>query len=206
MATPIVRRVPSRSCLPMSTMGQPLLSADSAYGAQHLHCFAGCQFGQLHSPQVRPVTRSALPFSHDSGDGPYAAAMLKKILLCLTCVAATAPGVVAQDKPIGSLTDVTGVWIMLIEGHQVGLELEQTDTIVKGVMLVMGQRQLLEGTYIERTLRLTREKTEDAPPPSHGGAPAGPITARMLDDGTLEGELSTNRGRTKWTGERLQRR
>ena len=34
---------------------------------------------------------------------------------------------------------------------------------------------------------------------------SGPITATMLDDGTLEGELSTNHGRTKWTGERLQR-
>jgi hypothetical protein len=33
----------------------------------------------------------------------------------------------------------------------------------------------------------------------------GPITARMLDDGTLEGELTTNRGRTKWTGERLRK-
>ena len=28
----------------------------------------------------------------------------------------------------------------------------------------------------------------------------------MKDDGTLEGELSTNRGRTKWIGERLKRR
>ena len=66
--------------------------------------------------------------------------------------------------------------------------------------------QLLEGTYVERTLTLKREKTEDAPPTKHGGAPGGPIIARMLDDGTLEGELTTNRGRTKWTGERLQKR
>ena len=112
----------------------------------------------------------------------------------------------AQSKPAGSLTDVSGVWIMLIEGHQVGLELEQKDAAVTGVMLMMGQRQLLEGTYVERTLTLKREKTEDAPPTKHGGAPGGPIIARMLDDGTLEGELTTNRGRTKWTGERLQKR
>ena len=112
----------------------------------------------------------------------------------------------AQSKPAGSLTDVSGVWIMLIEGHQVGLELEQKDAAVTGVMLMMGQRQLLEGTYVERTLTLKREKTEDTPPTKHGGAPGGPIIARMLDDGTLEGELTTNRGRTKWTGERLQKR
>jgi hypothetical protein len=112
----------------------------------------------------------------------------------------------AQGKPAGSLTDVSGVWIMLIEGHQVGLELEQKETEVKGVILMMGQRQLLEGTYVERTLTLKGEKTEDTPPAKHGGAPGGPITARMLDDGTLEGELTTNRGLTKWTGERLQKR
>ena len=31
------------------------------------------------------------------------------------------------------------------------------------------------------------------------------LVATMKDDGTLEGELSTNRGRTKWTGERLKK-
>ena len=112
----------------------------------------------------------------------------------------------AQSKPAGSLTDVSGVWIMLIEGHQVGLELEQKETEVKGVILIMGQRQLLEGTYMERTLTLKGEKSEDTPPATHGGAAAGPITARMLDDGTLEGELTTTRGPTKWMGERLQKR
>lgn len=132
--------------------------------------------------------------------------MLTRTIVYLACAAAASTVAIAQNTPVASLTDVTGVWIMLIEGHQVGLELEQRDTTVKGVLLVMGQRQLLEGTYIERTLTLTREETEDAPSHPHGGAPAGPITARMLDDGTLEGELSTNRGPTKWTGERLQRK
>jgi hypothetical protein len=112
----------------------------------------------------------------------------------------------AQAKPTGSLTDVTGVWIMLIEGHQVGLELEQEGATVKGVILVMGQRQLLEGTYRDRELILKGEKTEDGSPGPHGSVTAEPITASMLDDGTLEGEVSTNRGRTKWTGERLQKK
>jgi hypothetical protein len=110
------------------------------------------------------------------------------------------------SKPANSLTDLTGVWIMLIEGHQVGLELEQTDTVVKGVMLAMGQRQLLEGTYVDRKLTLKAEKNPDGSAGPHGSPHAGPIVARMLDDGTLEGELSTNRGRTKWTGERLQKK
>ena len=113
-----------------------------------------------------------------------------------------------QETP--SLTDVTGVWIMLVEGHQIGLELEQKETTVEGVMHVMGRRQLLKGTYVDRTLILVGEKMEgEAEGPhgkSHDNPHAGPIEARMLDDGTLEGELSTNRGRTKWTGERLRKR
>ena len=132
--------------------------------------------------------------------------MIKNTLVGALSLSLLTLAVGAQGKPAGSLTDVSGVWIMLIEGHQVGLELEQKETEVKGVILMMGQRQLLEGTYVERTLTLKGEKTEDTPPAKHGGAPGGPITARMLDDGTLEGELTTNRGLTKWTGERLQKR
>jgi hypothetical protein len=132
--------------------------------------------------------------------------MVKHTLVVAVSLALLPLAVIAQSKPAGSLTDVSGVWIMLIEGHQVGLELEQKDAGVKGVILMMGQRQLLEGTYTDRTLTLKGEKTEDTPPTTHAGAPGGPITARMLDDGTLEGELTTSRGRTKWTGERLQKR
>ena len=130
--------------------------------------------------------------------------MVKKMLLVVALLSTISFTAIAQDKR-GSITDVSGVWIMLIEGHQIGLELEQKDTTVEGVMLIMGQRQLLVGTYIDRTLTLKGEKTEDAPPSGHLGG-GGPITARMLDDGTLEGELTTNRGRTKWTGERLPKK
>jgi hypothetical protein len=131
---------------------------------------------------------------------------MTKALFCGLALLVSAAAAVAQPRPAGSLTDVTGVWIMLIEGHQVGLELEQDGQAVKGVMLMMGQRILLTGTYANRDLSLVREKTEDEPVNPHGQAAksGGPITARMLDDGTLEGELTTNRGRTTWTGERLQ--
>lgn len=126
--------------------------------------------------------------------------------VCGMALAALSTVAWAQAKPAGSLTDVSGVWIMMIEGHQVGLELEQKETVVKGVMLIMGQRQLLEGTYTDRTLTLKGEKGPDGSAGPHGAPNAGPIVATMLDDGTLEGELSTNRGRTKWTGERLQKK
>ena len=134
--------------------------------------------------------------------------MFTKATLTLIAVVLAATGLTAQDKkPAGSLTDVTGVWVMNVASHQIGLELEQKGTVVEGVMLAMGQRILLIGDYVDRTLTLKGEKPEDGAPAPHGGGPgSGPITAKMLDDGTLEGELSTNQGRTKWTGERLQKK
>ena len=109
----------------------------------------------------------------------------------------------AQEAQSKSLTDVTGVWVMLVAGHQIGLELEQKDTKVEGIMHAMGQRILLVGEYVDRKLTLKGERPEDQL--VHGDTEAGPITATMLDDGTLEGELSTNKGRTKWTGERFKK-
>ena len=131
--------------------------------------------------------------------------MFTKATLTLIAVVLAVAGLTAQDKkPAGSLTDVTGVWVMDVASHQIGLELEQKGTVVEGVMLAMGQRILLIGDYVDRTLTLKGEKPQDGAPAPHLGG--GPITAKMLDDGTLEGELSTNQGRTKWTGERFQRR
>jgi hypothetical protein len=131
-----------------------------------------------------------------------------KTLACTLAILGFATIAPAQNaKPTGSLTDVSGVWVMLVAGHQIGLELDQKGTRVEGVMLAMGQRTLLVGDYVERTLTLKGEKPEDGMPAPHAGGPgSGPITAKMLDDGTFEGELSTNKGRTKWTGERLQKR
>jgi|CXWL01.1.fsa_nt_gi hypothetical protein len=131
--------------------------------------------------------------------------MMKTIACWFAVLALTTTAAAQNAKPNGSLTDVTGVWIMLVSGHQIGLELEQKGAVVEGVMLAMGQRILLVGDYADRTLTLKGEKPVDGAP--HAGGPgSGPITAKMLDDGTFEGELSTNQGRTKWTGERLQKR
>ena len=131
---------------------------------------------------------------------------MKALIVVASLVALSAAPAAQQKQDPPSLTDVTGVWIMLVEGHQIGLELEQKGTTVEGVMHAMGTRQLLKGTYVERALTLVGEKIEGEPEGPHGNPHAGPIEARMLDDGTLEGELSTNRGRRKWTGERLRKR
>jgi hypothetical protein len=131
--------------------------------------------------------------------------IMLKTIACAFAMLALATTAAAQDaKPRGSLTDVTGVWIMLVAGHQIGLELEQKGTVVEGVMLTMGQRILLIGDYVDRKLTLKGEKPADGSPSPHSGPGARPITAMMLDDGTFAGELTTNQGPTKWTGERLQ--
>lgn len=134
-----------------------------------------------------------------------------RVLCALSLVLTMALPAAAQTaSPAGSLTDVTGVWTMKVSGHQIGLELTQAGTKVEGVMLAMGRRVLLVGTYEDRHLTLKGERPEDGDGLSHGGqdgkdAP-GPIVATMKDDGTLDGELSTNQGRTPWTGERLKPR
>jgi hypothetical protein len=131
------------------------------------------------------------------------------LALSIALVAAAGSARARTAQPAGSLADVTGVWVMEVEGHQFGLELEQKDAVVEGVMLAMGRRVLLVGDYVDRVLTLRGERPEDGAGFSHGGeqpANSGPIVATMQDDGTLAGELSTNRGRTKWTGERLKKR
>jgi hypothetical protein len=130
-----------------------------------------------------------------------------KMVGCLLAVVALTTSASAQTgKPRGSLSDVSGVWTMLVSGHQIGLELEQKGTVVEGVMLAMGQRILLIGEYVDRKLTLKGEAPADGSPSAHSGPGAQPITATMLDDGTFAGELTTNQGPTKWTGERLQPR
>ena len=130
-------------------------------------------------------------------------AMVRTVSLAVA-LAIAAGAASAQEKQSSSLTDVTGVWVMMLEGHQIGLELEQKGDTVEGIMHPMGQRILLVGTYADRKLILKGERPEDQLPHGHG-TDAGPITATMLDDGTLEGELPTNKGRRKWTGERFKK-
>ena len=128
--------------------------------------------------------------------------------LAVPPVALAAPSA-QTTTPAGSRTDVTGVWVMEVEGHQFGLELEQKEARVEGVMLAMGRRVLLVGDFVDRVLTLKGERPEDGAGYSHGSeseAKAGPIVATMQADGTLVGEMSTNRGRSKWKGERLKPR
>ena len=121
--------------------------------------------------------------------------MLKTIAI----VAALAAAAAQSDS---KLADVTGTWVINMESHQLGLELEQKESKIEGVLHARGQRILLIGTYVDRKLELKGDPADDHLP---GASDAGPITATMQDDGTLAGELSTNHGRMKWVGERFKK-
>ena len=123
-------------------------------------------------------------------------------LLTIAAACTFAIAAAAQERPANSTADVTGTWVISIESHQLGLELEKKESKIEGVLHAMGQRILLVGTYEDRKLILKGEPSEDQTQPALG---AGPITATMLDDGTMEGELSTNHGRMKFTAERLRK-
>ncbi|HEX6164064.1 MAG TPA: hypothetical protein VFZ31_11905, partial [Vicinamibacterales bacterium] len=74
--------------------------------------------------------------------------MLKAFTLAIALGASLA----AQQDP--KLNDITGTWVIEIESHQLGLEVEQKDTTVEGTLYAMGDRIPLTGTYIDRNLVL----------------------------------------------------
>ena len=128
--------------------------------------------------------------------------MKRFLILAIASVFAVALNASAQDK---KETAVGGVWQMQVMSHPVALVLEQEGTKVTGTLTVMGNATDLVGDFVDRTLTLKGVKTEG------GGdhqlpADAGPIVGKLLDDGTMEGELSTTQGRVKWTAERLGRK
>jgi hypothetical protein len=141
--------------------------------------------------------------------------MLKSLSLALllTAVAVTAS---AQDKKV-TTADFAGTWNIEVMSHQLALVIDPVDaTKVTATMMMMGRDTLLKGELTDRTLTLTGVKTEangNMPQSPAGGAQhvgntppanAKPITVKLLEDGTIEGEMMTNGGPVKWIGEKLR--
>ena len=122
------------------------------------------------------------------------------MLKTLTLVVALAASIAARQD--SKLTDITGTWVIEVESHQLGLEVEQKGTTVEGTLYATGDRIPLAGTYVDRQLVLKGVPMDDSQQSAPG---AMPITAKMLDNGTLEGELSARHGRMKFTAERLKK-
>lgn len=107
--------------------------------------------------------------------------------------------VMAQQAPV-----LNGTWIMLLEGHQVGLELEDKSGTLEATLHIMGQRVLLDGTVQDGSFSLTSDD-QVGDTQSHGATVKMKITGRYQPDDTLAGEIDLPRGPMKWTAERLKK-
>ena len=140
--------------------------------------------------------------------------MLKKLSLSvgLAIVLTAAVGAAArtQDKAL-TTADFAGTWNIEAMSHQIALVIEPVDaTHVTATMMMMGRDMPLKGELVGRTISLTGVKDPAAAEAGHAAtehAPqqnAKPIVITLLEDGTLSGEMMTNMGPAKWTGEKLK--
>jgi len=99
---------------------------------------------------------------------------------------------------------LTGTWVILLEGHQVGLEVEDKAGTLEGTLYIMGQRVLVDGTVKDGVFILTSD-AQVGDTQSHGATVKMKITGQHKPDDTLEGEIELPRGPMKWTAERLKK-
>jgi len=147
--------------------------------------------------------------------------MLKKITFVLAALALSATAG-AQDKKDATVADYVGTWNIEMMSHQVALVIEPAEgNKVTATMMMMGNDVPLKGELVDGALTLVGVKAEGATgevkvgggAAQHGGGeatahrpPAKPIVARLQEDGTLAGEMMTNMGAAKWTGEKLKKK
>jgi hypothetical protein len=120
----------------------------------------------------------------------------------------------AQEKKI-TVADFVGTWNIELMSHQIALVIEPADgNKVNGTLMLMGRDTPLKGEFAERSITLSAIKPDGAAAGSSGGgpgvhtAPAGsgarPIVVTLQDDGTIAGEMMTQQGPAKFTGEKLK--
>ena len=139
--------------------------------------------------------------------------MLKKLSL-IVIIALAGASAFAQDKTV-TAADFVGTWNIEMMSHQIALVVEpdEGNKVTATMLMPMGGPEvLLKGEVTERTLSLVGVKTEGAPAaataPEHGPQAAAmspkPIIVTLQEDGTIVGEMMTNQGAVKWTGEKLK--
>lgn len=132
---------------------------------------------------------------------------------------AVSASVAAQEKKPVTVADFLGTWNIEAMSHQIALVIEPAEgNKVTATMMMMGRDLLLKGELVGRTLTLVGVKSEAAATaapagsgPEHGAIVAAqqalkPITVTLQDDGTVEGEMMSNQGPVKWTGEKLRKK
>ena len=105
-----------------------------------------------------------------------------------------------QDAP----RSLTGTWVILLEGHQVGLEVEDKTGTLEATLYIMGQRVPLDGAVKDDAFTLTSD-AQVGDSQSHGALVKMKLTGTHKPDDTLEGEIDLPRGPMKWTAERLKK-
>jgi hypothetical protein len=64
-------------------------------------------------------------------------------VLSVMMVVAFAGGAAAQEptpsEQAAEAPGLTGTWVMLLQGHQVGLEIEQNEKVLMGTLYIMGR-------------------------------------------------------------------
>ena len=136
--------------------------------------------------------------------------MLKKIALALA-LSLVAAAAFAQAKKI-TAADFGGTWNIEMMSHQIALVVEPKDeTRVDATLMIMGKDQPLTGEIVNGELLLKGVKPEGGAegggpnvhtvPASEGGKP---IVVRLQEDGTITGEMQTQMGAAKFTGEKLK--
>lgn len=107
------------------------------------------------------------------------------------------------SEPAADAPSLTGTWVMLLQGHQVGLEIEQKEKVLMGTLYIMGQRVPVDGEVADRAFTLASD-SQIGDANSHTTVPIK-ITGTHKPDDTLEGEIGMSRGPMKWTAERLKK-
>jgi len=126
-------------------------------------------------------------------------------------VALAASAAAAQEKTV-TVADFTGTWNIELMSHQIALVIEPKEANnVTATMMIMGRDVLLKGELVDKTIKLVGVPGDHLSEGGHVVAkPAGQggqaITVTMQDDGTIAGEMMTNQGPAKWTGEKLRTR
>jgi hypothetical protein len=113
--------------------------------------------------------------------------------------AQSAPGEKQGDPP-----SLTGTWVILLEGHQVGLEVEDKSGTLEATLYIMGQRVPLDGEVKDNAFSLTSDAqvgTHD----SGGTMVKMRLAGTHKPDDTLEGTIDLPHGPMKWTAERLKK-
>lgn len=133
--------------------------------------------------------------------------MFKQLSLALAAASIVFVSAAAQDKKV-TMDDFVGTWNLEVMSHQIALVIDKVDaTRATATMMVMGNDVPLKGELVDRTITFSGVKTEGAAAGHMQAGPhAKPIVVTLQEDGTLAGEMMTNNGPAKWTGEKLRTR